>query len=167
RPLQKRDTARRLKLVVAKGLAGCQRGSTLQADFVHDIDLGSSDKLVVRNVEGKSGEHESTLRIELSSEVKPEVASKFVTVTPAVKYQLGAEGNDLQLIGAFVPGSSYHVAVAKGLPSTDDASLDADYSADITFPDLERSLDFQSEGMFLSASGWKNVAIESVNVAEA
>src|SRR5207237_423215 len=59
------------------------------------------------------------------------------------------------------------LVVAKGLPSTDDASLDADYSADITFPDLERSLNFQSEGMFLSASGWKNVAIESVNVAEA
>ena len=104
RPLQKRNSARRLQLVVAKGLAGCLRGSTLQADFVQDIDLGSSDKLVVRNVEGKSGEHESTLNIELSSAVKPEVASKFVTVTPAVKYQLGAEGNDLQLIGAFTPG---------------------------------------------------------------
>ncbi|MCU1230614.1 MAG: hypothetical protein JWO97_3498 [Acidobacteria bacterium] len=167
RPLQKRNSERTLKLVISKGLAGCIRGSVLQNDYVQEVKLGSSDKLVVRNVEGKSGTNESTLRIELSSAVAADVASKFVTVTPAVKYQLGVEGNDLQLIGAFTPGSAYHVVVAKGLPATDDATLEAGYAADVTFPDLAHSLDFQSEGMFLSASGWKNVAIESVNVDEA
>src|ERR1700730_143776 len=35
------------------------------------------------------------------------------------------------------------------------------------FPDLEQKVGFQSEGMFLSASGYKTLAIESVNVAEA
>ena len=50
KPLQKRDVARRLKFVIAKGLAGCTRGATLQTDYEQEIDLGSSDKLAVRNV---------------------------------------------------------------------------------------------------------------------
>ena len=37
----------------------------------------------------------------------------------------------------------------------------------VTFPDLPASLDFQSEGMFLSASGYKTLAIDSVNLPNA
>jgi uncharacterized protein YfaS (alpha-2-macroglobulin family) len=167
KPLQKRSVERTVRLAVAKGLAGCVGGSKLQADYKTDVRLGSSDKLVIRSVEGKSGEDESRLLITFSSAVAADVAAKFISVKPAVKYQVGVEGNDVLLLGAFAAGSEYHLEIANGLPAADDATLDAPYGADVTFPDLPRRLDFQSEGMFLSSSGFRNVAIESVNVGEA
>lgn len=167
RPIVKQSEERVVKLVVAKGLAENAKRARLEADYSTDIHIGSSTKLTVRRVEPQSSDGESTLRIVLSSPVNPEVVAKFVTVTPATKYRLSDQGNEIFLTGAFKPGSAYKLVVAKGLPGLDDATLENDYSAPVTFPDLQQSLDFQSDGMFLSATGYKTLAIESVNMPEA
>lgn len=163
-PIAKRSDGRVVKLILEKGIAERSRGARLENDFVQEINIGSSDHLTVRSVKPTSGETESTLTIDISSQVSAEIAPKFLTVKPAVKYHLSVEGTDVLLVGAFIPGSIYTVAIAKGLPALDDAVLDHDYSSDVTFPDLESKIDFQSEGMFLSASGYKTVAIESTNI---
>ena len=166
-PLAKSERERSVKLVLAKGLAERGRGSALTADSVTEIKLGSSDHLAVRALQPLSGDRESTLRLELSSAVNPDVVAKFITITPAVKFHTSAQGNELFFAGDFAPGTTYQLTLAKGLPAVDDAKLDRDYSAPVTFPDLEQRLDFQSEGMFLSATGYKTLAIESTNVPDA
>jgi uncharacterized protein YfaS (alpha-2-macroglobulin family) len=167
RPIAKQTNERTVKLIVAKGLAENARGARLEADYSTDIRIGSSTKLIVREVTPQSTDTESTLRIVLSSPVNADVVAKFITVSPAPKFRLSTQGNEIFLAGGFKPGSSYKIVVAKGLPGLDDAVLESEYSAPVTFPDLEQKLDFQSEGMFLSASGYKTLAIESVNMSEA
>ena len=166
-PIAKSEKERTVKLVIAKGLAERSHGALLDADYTHEIKIGSSDHLTVRAIDATSGEKESTLRIELSSGVDSDVAMKFITIKPQTKLRLTAQGNELFLAGAFTPGSDYSLTIATGLPAVDNATLDHEYSTSVTFPDLEKSLDFQSEGMFLSASGYKTLAIESVNVPDA
>src|SRR5580765_4331288 len=94
RPIAKRTDARTVKLILEKGLAERSRGARLDADFTQDIGIGSSDHVSVRTVTPVSGETESTIRIALSSQVSPEIATKFLTVKPAVKYHLSVEGTD-------------------------------------------------------------------------
>jgi uncharacterized protein YfaS (alpha-2-macroglobulin family) len=166
-PIAKGHDARTVKLVIGKGLPENTHGAKLEKDYVREIAIGSSDHLVVRAVEPQSRETDSTLRIELSSAVNPDVASKFVSLTPAAKYHVSVQANELYLTGAFAPGTAYTLKIAKGLPGTDDARLDDDYAGEVTFPDLKQKLDFQSEGMFLSAAGYKTLAVESVNVGRA
>ena len=166
-PIAKSENERSVKIVIAKGLAERSHGAMLDADYTHEIKVGSSNHLTVRAIDTTSGEKESTLRIELSSGVDSDVAMKFITIKPETKVHVTAQGNELFLAGTFTPGSDYSVTIAKGLPAVDDATLDHEYSTSVTFPDLEKSLDFQSEGMFLSASGYKTLAIESVNVPDA
>jgi uncharacterized protein YfaS (alpha-2-macroglobulin family) len=166
-PLVKGEDERVVKLVIEKGLAEHNRGARLEADYVHPIRLGSSNHLAVRTVEPQSGETQSTLRIGLSSTVNADVAANFLTITPAAKFHLAAQGNDLFLTGAFTPGTQYTLTLAKGLPAADDALLRSDYTTTATFPDLTPKLDFQSEGTFLSAAGYKTLAVESTNVEEA
>jgi len=166
-PLEKSANERTVKLVIEAGLAERSRGAKLENTYTHEIKIGSSNHLTVRAINGTSGEKESTLLLQLSSSVNPDVASKFITITPAVKSRVTAQGNDLYFVGAFTAGTSYNVAIAKGLTAVDDATLDHEYSTSVAFPDLEKKLDFQSDGMFLSASGYKTLAIESVNVDDA
>lgn len=167
KPLPKGREERTVKIIVDKSVATGINGRKLENDFVAEVKIGSAEKLAVRNVEPLANDGESTLKIELSSAVNPDVAAKFVTIKPAVKAHASAQGNELLLVGAFTPGTTYAVAIGKGLPAIDNATLDNDYSTNVTFPDLKASLDFQSEGMFLSSSGFKSVAIESVNVDKA
>jgi len=82
RPIAKRTDARTVKLILEKGLAERSRGARLDADFTQDIGIGSSDHVSVRTVTPVSGETESTIRIALSSQVSPEIATKFLTVKP-------------------------------------------------------------------------------------
>ncbi|HYU25263.1 MAG TPA: MG2 domain-containing protein, partial [Thermoanaerobaculia bacterium] len=167
KPLPKGREERTIKIIVDKSVATGINGRKLENDFVAEVKIGSAEKLAVRNVEPLANDGESTLKIELSSAVNPDVAAKFVTVKPAVKAHASAQGNELLLVGPFTPGTTYVVAVGKGLPAIDNATLENDYSTNVTFPDLKASLDFQSEGMFLSSSGFKSVAIESINVDKA
>ena len=166
-PIEKSASERTVKLVIEGGLAERSRGAKLENTYTHEIKIGSSNHLTVRAISGTSGEKESTMLLDLSSSVNPDVATKFITITPAVKTRITAQGNELYFAGAFTPGETYEVAIARGLTAVDDAVLDHDYSASVAFPDLEKKLDFQSEGMFLSASGYKTLAIESVNVDDA
>lgn len=167
KPLPKGRDERTVKIVVDKSAGTGIGGKTLEKDFVAEVKIGSAQKLAVRNVEPISGDGESTLRMELSSAVNPDVAGKFITIKPPVKAHISTQGNELLFAGPFAAGTAYDVVVGKGLPAVDDATLENDYAANVTFPDLKPRLDFQSEGMFLSASGFKAVAIESVNVDKA
>ncbi|HEV2718581.1 MAG TPA: hypothetical protein VG323_01080, partial [Thermoanaerobaculia bacterium] len=167
KPLPKGRDERTVKLVVDKSVGTGINGQTLEKDFVAEVKIGSVEKLAVRDVEPLSGDGESTLKIELSSAVNPDVAGKFVTIKPPVKVHVSTQGNELLFTGPFTAGAAYDVVVGKGLPAVDNATLENDYATTVTFPDLKARLDFQSEGMFLSSSGFQSVAIESVNVDKA
>jgi uncharacterized protein YfaS (alpha-2-macroglobulin family) len=135
--------------------------------FRHPIPLGSSTRLAVRSVSAVPGEESSTIRILLSSPADAARSPRFVSIEPAVEARFAADRNSLDLTGAFEPGKRYQIALAKGLPSTDDATLPEPAKLTVTVPDLEPKLDFQSPGMFLARSGFHAVAIESINVDSA
>jgi|CXWL01.1.fsa_nt_gi uncharacterized protein YfaS (alpha-2-macroglobulin family) len=166
-PLLKGKDERTVKISIDGALTSVRGNLPLGETYEKEVVLGSSVKLTVRSVEAIAGEKSSTLRVMLSSTADPDRSSRFVSVDPAVELRLTSERNSLDLVGPFVPGETYTVKLAKGLPSQDDASLQDDYEVDIEVPDLEPSLDFQSAGRFLSKSGFHAVALQSVNQAQA
>ncbi|HEX5757790.1 MAG TPA: MG2 domain-containing protein [Thermoanaerobaculia bacterium] len=164
--VQKRRDERKVRLVIDSSLTPFEGNVPLTEDFAHEIPVGSSERLAVWGVETEPGARESTLRIRFSSPISAAVAEKYVRVEPAVRYRPSAERNVLSLTGELRPGEAYKLTIAKGLPATDDAVLREEYAAQVRLPDLEPSVGFQSQGMFLSASGTKTVAIDTVNVDE-
>jgi uncharacterized protein YfaS (alpha-2-macroglobulin family) len=165
--VQKKKEERKVRLVVGGELTSAAGNVPLGDDWVREIPLGSSDKLAVWEVTSEPGDHESTVKIRFSSPVSAAVAEKYVHLTPAVAIRPSAERNLLSLTGELKPGGSYTLAIDKGMPATDDAVLQAAYKTEVNLPDLEPSVDFQSQGMFLSAAGSHTVALESVNVSSA
>src|SRR5207248_11091667 len=135
--LPKGREERTVKIVVDKSVTADVGGKSLEADYVQEVKIGSSVTLAVRDVQPLSGDAESTLKIELSSAVNPDIAAKFVTLEPAVKAHVSAQGNELLFTGPFAPGAKYDVVVGKALPAIDNAVLDADYATSVACPDLE------------------------------
>jgi len=167
KPVEKRKQERELKLIILSDLRPEGGNIPLAADWVQTIPLGSTEKLEVRGVSPLSSDPESTIRIRFSSPVNPETVGKYLTLTPAVKYRLSAEGTELILTGGVRPGEQYELVLAQGLPASDDAVLPQEYKTAVAMPNLEPSVAFQSQGIFLSASGYRTVALKSVNLPEA
>lgn len=167
KPVEKRKEGRELKLIILSDLRPEGGNIPLAADWVQTIPLGSAEKLEVRGVSPLSSDPESTVRVRFSSPVNSETASKYLTIMPTVKYRLSAEGTELILTGGVRPGEQYELVIAQGLPASDEAVLPQEYKTSIAMPNLEPSVVFQSQGMFLSASGYRAVALKSVNLSEA
>ncbi|MFQ5738237.1 MAG: alpha-2-macroglobulin [Acidobacteriota bacterium] len=163
-PIAKSRRERSLQLLILSDLTPARGNVSLPSDFRKEIPLGSNIHLTVRGASATSGEAESTIRIRLSAPVSPATAAKYVAVSPQVKYRLSGERNQLLLRGAFRPGQSYQLKVEEGLPALDESTLSSPYRQRISVPDLEPLVHFRSEGMFLSASGYRNLEIEAVNV---
>jgi alpha-2-macroglobulin len=166
-PLKKEKQQREVALVIAKDLFPVEGNVTLGADSVHKMSVGSNERLTVRNVTANAGERESTIRIELSSPVTTDALRGKLTISPDAKYSIDTAGNDVVLTGKFTPGRSYDLTIAEGLVATDAALLRDSFRQTVAVADLEPLLTFQSEGMFLSASGRRNVAVDTINVPDA
>src|SRR5258708_21616214 len=87
-PLAQQENERVARLIIEKGVPERSRGAKPEADYIHEIRIGSSQHLAVREITPTSGDTESTLRIGLSSQVSPEIAAKFITVKPPARYHL-------------------------------------------------------------------------------
>lgn len=163
-PIEKKKEERTVQLVISAELTPAEGNSPLGKDFTQDIQVGSADKLAVWGIEAIPGPRESSLKIRFSSPISAAVAEKYVKIEPAAQVRFSAERNELMATGELEPGTTYTVTVGKGMPATDDATLEEEHTQEVLLPDLDPTVDFQSQGMFLSASGNHTVAIESVNV---
>lgn len=154
---------RTLRLVIDGTLTPADGNVALGDAWVHEVPLGSKDRLAVRGVDTAPGERESTLSLRLSSPVVPGIAGRYLSVEPEVPYRLGADRNQLVLTGELRPGQSYTVRLAAGLPAADGATLPAAWEKRVSLPDLPPSVEIQGAGMFLSRSGYRTVGVETVN----
>ncbi len=166
-PVQKTKDERKIQLTIAASLTPAQGNAPLGEEYAKEIAVGSSTKLSVRNVEAVPGAHESTIKVTFSSPISAAVAEKYVKLDPAVQVRLAAERNELSITGEMEPGSTYSLAIGKGMPATDEAVLQEDFKQDVELPDLEPTVGFQSQGMFLWNQGRHAVALEAVNTPEA
>ena len=165
-PVTKTRAERQVQLVISRQLTPKVGNVSLGRDFMETIPVGSSEKLTVRQVSSEPGAKESRIQVAFSSPVDAAVAGPYVEVEPKVRYRLSADRNRLTLTGDFRPGKAYKLKLATGLPARDEAVLQEGQEARVQLADLPPSVDFESQGLFLSAQGHHNVAVESVNVQQ-
>ncbi|MCB1058391.1 MAG: alpha-2-macroglobulin family protein, partial [Acidobacteria bacterium] len=163
-PVQKQKDERELDLVIDAALTPSEGNVPLGQEFTEKIFVGSRDKLSVREVRSFPGEDESRIEVAFSSPLTAAAARPYVSVAPAVDFRLSASRNRLTLTGPFAPGGRYQLRLGAGLPASDQAVLPEASMTEVRLTDLDPSADFQSQGLFLSAQGPRNLAIETVNV---
>jgi uncharacterized protein YfaS (alpha-2-macroglobulin family) len=163
-PIEKTARQRDVKIVITPGVRPEKGDIELSREAVAVIPVALDPHLRLRQVKAASEEGASTIRLTLSTpvEANDETAGRL-TIEPDLETNLSADGADLLLSGAFEPGREYTVTLDKGLVAADGAVLDAKETHTVRIPDLEPSVDFRDQGIFLSRNGYKNLAVKSIN----
>lgn len=165
-PLIKKPEPRVMKFVIAGALATAADRLRLGEEFVKTFPLVWDAALRVETVAPESGDEQSSIKINFSTPVLADAAAKYIKLAPEVKYALTTSGRELTLSGAFAAGSPYKLTVNKGLTAADGAVLGEPYVEEVEIPDLPPKVVFQNPGLFLSKTGYKTLAVKSVNTEE-
>jgi uncharacterized protein YfaS (alpha-2-macroglobulin family) len=165
-PLIKKQEPRDMKFVVDSHLASATDRLRLGEDYVKIVPLVLDTNLRVESIAPESLEDHSSLKINFSTPVEADAIVKYLTLDPPLKYSVSTSGRELTLSGAFVPGASYALSIAKGLSAADGAVLAEPYAEEVEVPDLPAKVVFQHPGLFLSKTGYKTLAVKSVNTDE-
>ncbi len=161
--IQKQAEERRLELRISSGLTPFGGNVTLAAKHIREIPIGSNTRLAIRQVKAQAAGDASRFQILFSSPVEADQLRQYLALEPDVEVHINASDNQVWLSGQLRPGESYQVTIGKGLRARDDSSLQAEFSRTLRIPDLTPVVRFKHQGLFLSASGTRNVMIEAVN----
>ncbi|QLA20145.1 alpha-2-macroglobulin family protein [Desulfolutivibrio sulfoxidireducens] len=166
-PIPQKVQARDVALVLSPGMIPEKGGVPLGAQVTTTVPVVLDPVLRVDGVTAQSQGESSVLRIAFSTPVAAEALDAHLAIAPEVARRVHSEEGQLVVTGGFTPGREYRVTLTKGLTAADGAILEKDASETVFVPDLDPMVVFQDQGMFLSRTGYKNLAIKSVNTESA
>jgi len=155
---------RSIRLKIEKGLKCVDGTLGLSGDYTSPIVLKSQKPLRVEWMNPNQQAGKVCVSIRVSSPVDANVAKEYITVTPETDYHIVSNYRYLELRGDFKPGSAYTVTIKKGLRAQDDSVLKGNFSKQVTMRDMEPSISFVGDGIYLSKDGNLNVGLSTINV---
>ena len=154
-----------ITLGIGKGLKpiGAQLG--LHHKYSDSIVLRGAGNLVVESIGVQSSGSGHYIRLRFSSEIASDMLQQFFSIEPKIEYQILSDYNSLRIESSdFMPGNNYTLAIRSGLSSIDESLLKRDFTNRVTIPDLEPSLRFVGEGVYLPRGGDLNVGLATINI---
>lgn len=162
-PVSRQTQKRNLRLQLKAGLTPAHGNLELKKSIVRDISVFFDPNMQLFSVDRESRIAGGEIRLRFSSVIDPKVGKRKIYTRPAVDFAVQGEDETLVLSGNFVAGKAYELVVEKGLAGVDGAVFPREKKSRVVFPDLSPSVDFLHEGLFLSASGQKNLVLQNVN----
>jgi uncharacterized protein YfaS (alpha-2-macroglobulin family) len=160
-------TPRKIELKIAQGFLCAGATIGLKDNYVKTADFQERRALYINEINAASEEGFNTINIRCSEPVDPDAVENFIVLKPKAKFRISAGSETITLTGeALKSGQTYNVKILKGLPSLNGNPLEKDYNDDITFPDLEPSVNFNAPGRYLSNKGNVNLGLETVNISK-
>ncbi len=159
------DARRREKIhvTVEAGLVGVSgpRGLDEPARASIDVETG----LTVKSIRTRTRDvDDSSIFLDFSLDVDPEVATPFVSVDPVVPITVVDCHNGLEIRGPFKAGQRYRLVLEADLPAEGGRFLADEVTRSVRIPDLGADLAFVGEGQYLSPAGSRTLLLRSVNV---
>lgn len=133
----------------------------LEEDLKFEYLSNTKGELSLQNVKSKDKQIELQFSAELDTKQR---VKDFIRIEPKIEFNAAMTGNSIKLTGNFARAQSYKVSVMKGLAAINGIKTTREFSADVSFEDLEPSLAFSSDGMFLPSLAEKKIAFKSLNV---
>ena len=163
-PVKRGESDQNLQLRIDRNLIPIDGSLVLSDDYVQTIVLKAKEDLKVEGVfveqEGKYG----YFKIRFSSPVAVDMARQHIFVDPAIEHKFVAEYHYIELRGNFEAGKGYTVSINKGLMGMDGSKLRDDFSTRIVMQNLEPSINFVGDGIYLSRTGNLNVGLATINM---
>ncbi len=165
-PMERWEKTRAVVLRMSRRLKPREGNLGLYGDYERTFSLGLGGELHVESVTPAQRGIYGSFRIRFSSPVASEEAEQYIWVEPEIKHELVSEHAEIEMRGDFPAGTTYTITIRPGLMATNGAVLGREFSTRVTLKDLEPSLDFVGEGVYLSREGKLNVGLATINVGK-
>ena len=133
----------------------------LDKDLAYEFISNAKGELALQSALVKARNIELTFNPELDT---TQNAKDFIRISPNLNYNAVISGSTIKLIGAFDIGQEYEITISQGLQARSGTKTNRQFSAKVSLADLEPSLAFASDGVFLPSSAKQKIAFKSLNV---
>lgn len=89
---------------------------------------------------------------------------ELIRIEPKVDFKASIIGSTIKLTGNFARAQTYTISVLQGLQSKSGIKSTREFTSELSFSDLEPSIAFSSDGIFLPNGANKKIAFKSLNV---
>lgn len=165
-PLNDKADAVSLRVDLGKGIPIANTKVVSANDTTFTTALPSRYTLAVTGVEAQHNGMEGVVQVNVSQPLEEEGLKKMVRVEPAVNFDVSVNDGGFTVTSKeFNPQKKYRLILNAALQGTFGGRMDGEETSDITFGELPPTVQFiNSKGMYLSSKGYKNLALNIVNV---
>ena len=165
-PLTGDDKEVPLKIELNKGVPLATGGYFTGNDTVLKADVPSRYTLSITGISSQHSGTEASLTLSTSQPVSENGLKNFISIEPAVSFEAqSVEGGITLTSTEMKPDQTYQLTVSRALEGQFGGKMKNDYSDQVTFGKLQPTITFvNTKGMYLSSRGYKNLALNIVNV---
>ncbi|MBD3184339.1 hypothetical protein GF312_18795, partial [Candidatus Poribacteria bacterium] len=165
--LERNESDKNLQLNISQNLKPIDGNLGLSQDYVQTIVMKAKEELKVEGVFAEQRGQKSYIKIRFSSPVSVDMAKQFITLEPKMEHTISTSSyNYVEISGNFQAGKGYTVNVNKGIIGVDGSRLKSDFSSRVVMQNLEPSIGFVGDGIYLSRQGNLNIGLSTININE-
>lgn len=167
-PLQDRDAELPIDITLAAGLKVHRAASTLGKDTVIHTTIPSRYTLEVSDVSAQHSGLEGTIMVRTSQPLPENGLEQYVRLEPQVPFIITPDESGFVITSeALKADQTYLLELSPKLEGLFGGRMKERFSTQVSFGKLQPSVAFaNSKGMYLSSRGYRNLALNIVNVPQ-
>jgi len=165
-PLNDKDASLPLRVSLAKGVPIAGSSVVSPRDTAFTASVASRYTLAVTGVSAQHTGIEGIVNVSVSQPVGEAGLKNKITIEPAVNFDVSVHDGGLTITSKeFDPEKSYLFTFSSGIEGTFGGKMKEEQSEQVSFGELDPAINFiNSKGMYLSSKGYRNLAMNIVNV---
>ncbi|HUT34060.1 MAG TPA: alpha-2-macroglobulin [Planctomycetota bacterium] len=152
-----------LRVTVKKGLRGPAGPLGLEAPWTCQLPIEMGLKIHGLAAVARTPD-DVRVTVSCNQPLDLDAAPRHIQVEPQVALKVLPNYDGFQLLGAFVPTRRYKLTFQKGLAARNGAALGKDVVRSIVIPEVQASMHFRTQGIYLGAQSSMVLPLECVNV---
>ncbi len=167
-PVNNLDEETPLKIVMNKGIAVTHSKYISANDTTITGSIPSRFDLAVTGITANHDGSEGTITVNTSEPVFEDSLKRMIDIEPSVPFEVSLNDAGFTITSnKLSPEKTYQLSVSKNIEGAFGGKMKTDYSGSVFFGKLKPSVSFiNQKGMYLSSAGYKNLALNIVNVPE-
>ena len=167
-PVNNLDEETPLKITMSKGIAVMRSQYISENDTTLTASIPSRFNLAVTGIISNHNGTEGTITVNTSEPVREDSLKSKIILEPSVPFEVALNNAGFTITSSkFLPDQTYQLTVSKNLAGAFGGEMKSGYSGSVFFGKLQPSVSFiNQKGMYLSSAGYKNLALNIVNIPE-
>ena len=153
-----------LEVAAQKGLVVKGSNYATTEILTRKTEVPLPDRLSIINAQGEYEATQTVIHVYTNQAVDMNKVNTFLSIQPKVNITVEQANDGFFIKGSFDPGQVYQLSIAAGLKGMIGGSLEQAYTVMVPFGEMQPSISFLNNGMYLSDKSSKNMGISIVNV---